>query len=782
MKNIPALLPKLGFPCAVFSRKLWAFGLLISAFITTTQAQEDFRFQFVDGQTHQNLDSVFIETKVTGGKYQSDRFGRLILHGNIAAGDTILVTRLDYIPRKIILDSSGNQYIRLTRKAIELRDVEIVAYTQETRRFESPKTISTIESGDFERHSAASIQSTLNTIPGVLMESRGDGGSRRLSIRGSLMRSPFGVRNLQIYWNEIPLTLADGSSALELIDPEEIGHVDVLKGPQGSIYGEGHGGAILFRSKTAPYGKMNASANLQLGSYGMQKQTISLLTASKKTAISLHYFRFRHDGYREQEQVRKDQLNLVARFRPESHRETKLMLMYYDGSWGLPGEIDSLTMATNPRSAVPYAVENNTRVDRKWLRLGLSHKIHITDHFYNFSTVFLHTSTKLNPFGTSQFYNGLKDEGATGYGARTLFGFEADHDDAGVNIILGGEFQRDLNALAEFDLVDGDAGDLRYSDETLSRYINLFLNTKIHFRRKLQIDASLGLMANYFDRENMLEDPAMGNPSLRRHFEPQWLPQISMRYSLTNKYLVYALASRGFSTPTLWEIQMSPQVQAEQSRHFEMGVRGSLLLDKFYITLNGYVTRIENAITENPDSLGFSRFSNLGSLELRGLESEIKFRHQNEPHRMLSAINVGFNLGIQHYAFNEFVSLNEDFSGNEIPGVPKVTYSLLGDILLRNRFSIRTSYRFFDPVSLNYANTAWSQSYGLLDLRLGYQLPIGQRYLIDLYVGSENLMDEQYSSFYRLNGLNGRYFNPQAGRTFYVGMKFTFEKGMANIE
>src|SRR5690606_40715665 len=98
-------------------------------------------------------------------------------------------------------------------------------------------------------------------------------------------------------------------------------------------------------------------------------------------------------------------------------------------------------------------------------------------------------------------------------------------------------------ALVEMDLNNGESGDLRTSDETLSRNVNLFFKTVTHHRRKLVLDASLGLLATYFDRDDLLADTTQ-NRSLRRHFEPVLLPMISMRYLLTDKYAVYALVSR----------------------------------------------------------------------------------------------------------------------------------------------------------------------------------------------------------------------------------------------
>ena len=47
---------------------------------------------------------------------------------------------------------------------------------------------------------------------GVLMETRGMGGSRRLNVRGSALRSPFAVRNTMLFVRGFLLTEADGTS------------------------------------------------------------------------------------------------------------------------------------------------------------------------------------------------------------------------------------------------------------------------------------------------------------------------------------------------------------------------------------------------------------------------------------------------------------------------------------------------------------------------------------------------------------------------------------------
>src|SRR5438270_12265722 len=75
-----------------------------------------------------------------------------------------------------------------------------------------------------------SLVSAFNTVPGVRMEERSP-GSYRLSIRGSLLRSPFGVRDVKIYYDDIPLTNAGGNTYLNAIDVNSVQGIEILKGP-----------------------------------------------------------------------------------------------------------------------------------------------------------------------------------------------------------------------------------------------------------------------------------------------------------------------------------------------------------------------------------------------------------------------------------------------------------------------------------------------------------------------------------------------------------------------
>ncbi|MCY3487017.1 MAG: Plug domain-containing protein, partial [Bacteroidetes bacterium] len=65
-----------------------------------------------------------------------------------------------------------------------------------------------------------SLQRALRGIPGIQISERGHFAlGERILIRGMGYRAAFGVRGLQAFLNGIPLTMPDGQSMLDVVDP-----------------------------------------------------------------------------------------------------------------------------------------------------------------------------------------------------------------------------------------------------------------------------------------------------------------------------------------------------------------------------------------------------------------------------------------------------------------------------------------------------------------------------------------------------------------------------------
>src|SRR5687767_11839246 len=187
-----------------------------------------------------------------------------------------------------------------------LQEVVIQAYTANRPLNEVPASIGYIAESDLVRYSNTSILPAVNITPGVRMEERSP-GSYRFSIRGSLLRSPFGVRNVKMYWNSLPLTDGGGNTYINLLDFNSIGNIEIIKGPGGSLYGAGTGGVVLLQNPSSKENNLQFSA--MAGSYGLRRYLLSGEKHSKKNDVWFQYAHQESDGYREQTAMRRDALN-----------------------------------------------------------------------------------------------------------------------------------------------------------------------------------------------------------------------------------------------------------------------------------------------------------------------------------------------------------------------------------------------------------------------------------------------------------------------------------------
>lgn len=102
-----------------------------------------------------------------------------------------------------------------------LQDITVHAFMLNKKWKDAPVAVALISQSEIQRSAPTSLLPALNSVAGVRMEERSP-GSYRLSIRGSTLRSPFGVRNVKVYWNDIPLTDGGGNTYLNLIDVSQI--------------------------------------------------------------------------------------------------------------------------------------------------------------------------------------------------------------------------------------------------------------------------------------------------------------------------------------------------------------------------------------------------------------------------------------------------------------------------------------------------------------------------------------------------------------------------------
>ena len=216
-----------------------------------------------------------------------------------------------------------------------LNEVVVKAYEQNRRLTEVDAPVSLVTKASLDRFNNLSILSAMNENPGVRMEERSP-GSYRLNIRGSSIRSPFGVRDVKIYYDEIPLTDPGGNTYLNELGFYNFQSMEVIKGTAGSLYGAGIGGAVLINSMPFVWEK-GVGIDYTGGSYNTNSTNVMLRLGDGDHRTSIAFDHQTSDGYRQQTQMRRDVGSWETLLKSSDKQTIHAYILYSDLYYQTPG-------------------------------------------------------------------------------------------------------------------------------------------------------------------------------------------------------------------------------------------------------------------------------------------------------------------------------------------------------------------------------------------------------------------------------------------------------------
>ncbi|HEY1869432.1 MAG TPA: TonB-dependent receptor plug domain-containing protein, partial [Chitinophagaceae bacterium] len=204
----------------------------------------------------------------------------------------------------VALSSFAQETIDTTKN---LSEIVVKAYEENKQLKQTSAAVNYISAPELAKYNNTSILPAMNSTPGVRMEERSP-ASYRMNIRGSTLRSPFGVRNVKVYWDDIPFTDAGGNTYLNQLSFYNFNSIEVIKGPGGSLYGAGTGGVILIHSQPALW-QRGFDANIVGGSYGLFNTDLQLREGKENFQNVLNYSHQNSAGYRNHTTMRRDVAN-----------------------------------------------------------------------------------------------------------------------------------------------------------------------------------------------------------------------------------------------------------------------------------------------------------------------------------------------------------------------------------------------------------------------------------------------------------------------------------------
>jgi len=656
-----------------------------------------------------------------------------------------------------------------------LNEVVVKAYEQNKQLKQTSAAINYIGQPQLERFSNTSILPALNSTPGVRMEERSP-GSYRMNIRGSTLRSPFGVRNVKIYWDEIPFTDAGGNTYLNQLSYYNFNSIEIIKGPGGSVYGAGTGGVILIHSLPAIW-QRGFDATVSGGSFGLFSTNLEVRAGKENWQNVLTYSHQNSDGYRHHTSMYRELLNWQMNVVKSKKEEIKLSVLYGDLYYQTPGALTKAEFVANPRAARPKAGAFQSAdsikaaIFQKTVLGGVTNHYTFSDRFTN-STTFYGAFTDLtNP--TFRNYERRKEPQ---WGARTVFNSTHQWNGSALQIVFGSEFQQGYFNTKDYVIKYGKPGDLMTNDYI--RPTNFFVFAQGDLQLPKSWDITVGLSTNFTSIRINRASASNFNP-VNRKFNNELAPRVALSKKVIENLWLYGSVSRGFSPPTVAEVLpsttvISTDLQAEHGIDYEAGIKSSWIRDRLYVEVNAFYYSLKNAIVSRKDASNADYFTNAGSTKQRGVESQATYRLFKYTHSFVSSMAIWISHTWNKFNYDQFKQSTTDFSGKLLPSVAPHTIAAGLDIGIRAGVYSNLTYFYSDRIALNDANTDFASSYNLLSERLGWKKHLTKKMQLDIFLGGENLFNVIYSLGNDINAAGGRYYNVAPGRNFYGGASVHF--------
>ena len=189
-------------------------------------------------------------------------------------------------PIPAITDSLGNRIYNLNA-------ITIISNPKwDSKLFEFPGSISYLNTGNLDEMNIRSVKDISTVVPNLFIP---DYGSKLISsayIRGigSRINSPA----VGLYVNNVPY-LDKSAFDFELND---IQRIEVLRGPQGTLYGRNAMGGIVNIYTLSPFDYQGTKVTMSMGNYGAAKAKVAQYSKiGENIGISLNGYYDRNDGF-----------------------------------------------------------------------------------------------------------------------------------------------------------------------------------------------------------------------------------------------------------------------------------------------------------------------------------------------------------------------------------------------------------------------------------------------------------------------------------------------------
>jgi len=662
-------------------------------------------------------------------------------------------------------------------KSVELGEIVIKASKDNVTYRTIPASVSVISANIIQDNEIQTLNDLSSAAPNFYMPDYGSKLTSPVYIRG--IGSRINAPSVGLYVDYVPYF----EKAAFNFDFFDIKRIEVLRGPQGTLFGRNTMGGIVNIVTTSPMDYQGTHFNLSAGNYGtfvLNGGHYGKVKDKFGYSIALNYQH--NDGFytNHYNGEKVDELNSfgarsrliyelnkrwsvenIASF--ELSRQGGYPYAIYNDSLNIAEDINYNEYSSYDRNMFSDAMLIRYSGDRFELVSTSSYQYlddlqDIDQDFTPASLYFITQKQNQNMFSQEIV---ARSTGKRKYS--WLMGGYAFYQ-AFDNSVEADVFAQNMNYIKTYDhRIDGYA---LFHQSTLENFIfeNLSLTGGVRF------DAEEDKMDYHYDRTlngNFATLADTTYPSLKSH---EVLPKLAANYKL-NKSNLYVVVARGYKTGGFNSTFERPEdltFDPEYSWNYEAGVKTSLLNNALYADFAlFYIDWRNQQIYQTVPSGRGSMLKNAGHSVSKGAEVSLK----TSPYR-------GYELMVTYgYTHATFITnvLNEttNYNGNFLPYVPMHTLGVQAGKTIRinstvlDAIKLNALYRGAGEIFWNEENSHKQTYYGLVDAKISFI-----RKAIQLDLWTKNLFNSDYAAFY-FEALGNKYV--QSGKPMQIGMNLSLK-------
>jgi len=624
----------------------------------------------------------------------------------------------------------NNLYAKEEQK---LQDMIVTAQKVEENLQEVPISISVFDEHDIEDNGIRTVSDIASYVPNFQQFSTGGAGMYTPSMRGLVSDVHTLSSPVATYIDGISYTSSMGNNVVL----EDIQRIEVLRGPQGTLYGKNAYAGVVNIITKKPNNQTRGKIKVDIGTDEKREYSLNVSgpIIKDKFYAGISYKHYEKNGYIKNEYLnkwdddRKDDIyKLILRTTPRDDLDISLISSYL--------KKDDGSTTVMPLSAKDVRITNSD-MQGYTKSESLSHALKVEYDMNNMDFSSITTYKEYDDkratdydYSPAQISHSKVDSKYKNYSQE----FKLSGDKNNLRWLSGLYFERDKQNPNMF------RNDISTTKgETKTDSIGVFVNGDY------KLDNNLILMSGLrYDKDNIETSDTLSTYKNDKSYG-EISPKIGLKYIINKDLTTYVSATKGYKSGGYY--MMAPinlrSYDKETMWNYEVGLKSKSLDDKLKFNMAIYYMDIKDMQVASNLTPFSAYISNAATATNKGVEIETSYQ-------VLDSLNLFSNLGYSQIKFDEFKDKLGNYSGNYNPYAPKYNYSIGAKYRDDKGIFAQINFNGQSSFYADKANRYKNNGYTIVNAKVGYE---SEEYDIHFYfnnITNREYNDEGYFNYYTM--------------------------------